>query len=86
MKKTKFSENQIVQILKQAEVSVVDLCRQYGLGKSTFYKWRAKYGGLDVTLLRRLRALEQENARLKKMYANVQMDKEVLQEALSKKW
>ena len=67
MKKSRYSEHQIIKILKEAEagVSVNDLCRQYGFGKSTFYTWKAKYGGMEASDLQRLRELEEENRRLK---------------------
>ena len=69
MKKSKFSESQIVNILKEAEtgVSLEDLSRQHGFSKATFYKWKAKYGGMDVSALKRLKELEEENRRLKQM-------------------
>ena len=63
-----------------------DLCRELGISSATFYKWRAKYGGMDASLMARMKELEQENAKLKKMYAEAQMKSEVLQEALEKKW
>ena len=86
MKKSKFSESQIFNILKETEsgATVVDICRKHGIGNATFYKWRAKYGGMDVSLMRKLKELEQENLRLKRMYANSQMDNELLKEALTK--
>lgn len=88
MKKSKFTDSQILAILKQAEngVPVTELCRQHGMSSAAFYKWRAKYGGMDASLVARLRELEQENARLKRMYADAQMRAEVVQEALAKKW
>ena len=88
MKKSKFTDSQILAILKQAEngVPVTELCRQHGMSSAAFYKWRAKYGGMDASLMARLRELEQENARLKRMYADAQMRAEVVQEALAKKW
>lgn len=88
MRTSKFSETQIVSILKQqdAGVKVADICREHGISQATFYKWRSKYGGMDASMLRRVKELEQENARLKKMYADVQLDAEVLKEALAKKW
>ena len=72
MKKTRFSDNQIVNILKQAEqgVPITELCREHNISQSTFYNWRSKYGGMDATLISRLKELEVENARLKKMYAD----------------
>jgi len=86
MKKSKFTESQIFNILKQAEhgISVVDICREHGIGNATFYKWRAKYGGMDTSMMKRLKELEDENARLKRMFANSQMDNEILKETLKK--
>jgi putative transposase len=88
MKKSKFSESQIFNMLKQAEsgVAVTDMCREHGVSAATFYKWKAKYGGMDTSMMKRLRELEEENHRLKRMYANAQMDNEVLKEALIKKF
>lgn len=88
MKKSKFSESEIFNMLKQAEsgLAVVDICREHGISAATFYKWKAKYGGMDASMMKRLRELEEENHRLKRMYANAQMDNEVLKEALTKKF
>ncbi len=88
MKTSRFSDNQILAILKQASngVPVTDLCREHGMSSAAFYKWRAKYGGMDASLMARMKELERENARLKKMYAETQIKCEVLQEALEKKW
>jgi putative transposase len=88
MKKSKFTESQIFNILKQVEggVKVADLCREHGLSSATLYKWRAKYSGMDASMVKRLRELEEENSRLKRMYANAQMDNEVVKEALEKKF
>lgn len=88
MKKSKFSESQIFNMLKQVEsgLAVVDICREHGVSAATFYKWKAKYGGMDTSMMKRLRELEEENHRLKRMYANAQMDNEVLKEALTKKF
>lgn len=88
MKKSKYTESQIFQILKEAEtgVPVTELCRQYAIGNTTFYKWRSKYGGLDVSNLKRMKVLEAENARLKKMYADERLISEVRREALEGKW
>lgn len=87
MKKSTTSEQQIVAILKEAEagVPVVDLCRQHGISQSTFYKWKAKYGGLDASALRRLKELEDENRKLKQMYANLSLEHQVLKEIVEKK-
>lgn len=86
MRKSKFTESEIFNILKQAEagISVVDICREHGIGNATFYKWRSKYGGMDASMMKRLKELEGENARLKRMFANSQMDNEILKETLKK--
>ena len=88
MKKSRFTDSQILAILKQAEsgVPVPELCRQHGMSNATFYKWRSKYGGMDASMMARLKELEQENNRLKRMYADVQLKYEAVQEALAKKW
>ena len=88
MKKSRYTDSQILSILKQAEngVPVAELCREHGMSSATFYKWRSKYGGMDVSMMARMKELEKENRQLKKMYAEAQMKTEVLQEALSKKW
>ncbi|MFI3272603.1 MAG: IS3 family transposase [Pseudomonadota bacterium] len=87
MKKSRYTDSQILAILKQADngISVPDLCREHGMSSATFYKWRAKYGGMDASLMARMKELEQENRQLKKMYVDVQMQAEVLREALGKK-
>lgn len=87
MKKSRFTESQIVSILKQAEAGtpVADLCREYGMSSASFYQWRSKYGGMDTSLMRRLKELEAENARLKKMYAEERIKSELRQEALEGK-
>lgn len=87
MKKTKFTEAQIVFALKQAEtgVAVVEVCRKMGISEATFYNWKKKFGGLGVTELRRLRQLEEENQQLKKLVADLSLDKHMLQEVLKKK-
>lgn len=88
MRTSKFSETQIVAILRQQEVGmkVAELCREHGISAATFYKWRSKYGGMDASMLRRVKELEAENARLKKMYADVQLEAHAMKEALAKKW
>ena len=88
MKTSKFSETQIVSILKQQEagVKVAEICREHGISQATFYKWRSKYGGMDASMLKRVKELEQENARLKKMYADAQLEAHAMKEALTKKW
>ncbi|GAB1411246.1 hypothetical protein MASR1M90_24000 [Desulfovibrionales bacterium] len=88
MKKSRFTDSQILSILKQAKngVPVPELCREHGMSSASFYKWRSKFGGMDLSLMARMRELEKENARLKKMYADVQLRHDVLQEALEKKW
>lgn len=88
MKKSRFSDSQILSILKQAEsgVPVPELCREHGMSSASFYKWRAKYGGMDASLMARLKELEDENRRLKKMYAEERLKSELRKEALEKKW
>lgn len=75
-------------ILKQAEAGtpVPELCREHGMSSATFYKWRSKYGGMDASMVARLKELEEENARLKKMYAEERLKAEIIQEAMAKKW
>jgi putative transposase len=87
MKKSRFTDSQIVAILKQAEAGtpVAELCREHGMSSASFYKWRAKYGGMDTSLMKRLKELEAENARLKKMYAEERIKAELRQEALEGK-
>lgn len=88
MKKSKFSDSQIMAILKQSEsgIPVPELCREHGMSSATFYKWRAKYGGMDTSLMARMKELEEENRRLKKMYAEERLKAEIVQEAMQKKW
>ncbi|KTC97880.1 transposase ORF-A, IS-type [Legionella erythra] len=88
MKISKFSNSQILSILKQAEAgqTVPDLCREHGISSATFYKWRARYGGMDVSMMSRMKELEAENSRLKKMYAEERLKAEILKEAIEKKW
>jgi len=88
MRKSRFTEAQIIGILKQAEggAKVDDLAREHGISSQTIYNWRAKYGGLEVSEAKRLRELEEENRRLKKLVADLSLDKEALKDALGKKW
>jgi putative transposase len=88
MKRSRFSDSQILAILKQAEAGtpVPELCREHGMSSATFYKWRAKYGGMDASLMVRLKELEEENRRLKKMYAEERLKAEIIQDAMRKKW
>ena len=88
MKKTKFTETQIVHALKEYEAgkSSSDVCRELGISKATFYNWNKKYGGMESQDLKKLKALEEENRRLKKMYAELAMDNMVLKDVLSKKF
>ena len=87
MKTSRFTDSQIMAILKQAEAGMPapELCREHGISIPSFYKWRAKYGGMDASLMSRVKELEAENARLKKMYAEVQLQADVLKEVLQKK-
>jgi putative transposase len=88
MKQSRFSDSQIIAVLKQAEAGnpVPELCREHGISSATFYKWRSKFGGMDASLMSRLKELEDENRRLKKMYAEERLKAEIVQEALQKKW
>lgn len=87
MKKSKFTEAQIVFSIKQADngVSVSEICRKMGISEATFYNWKKKYGGLGISELRELRQLKDENARLKKIVADLSLDKEMLQDVIKKK-
>ena len=88
MKRSRFTEEQIIGILREQEagIPVADLCRKHGLSSPTFYKWKAKYGGLDVSEARRLKALEDENAKLKRMLADSMLANVALKDLLGKKW
>jgi putative transposase len=88
MKKTRFNEAQIIGILNEQEqgIKVSDLCRKHGISDATFYNWKSKYGGMKVDELKRLRELEQENARLKKIIANQSLDIDIMKDVISKKW
>ena len=88
MKKQRFTEEQIIAVLKEQEAGAkaADLCRKHGISEATFYNWKAKYGGLDVSEAKRLRTLEEENAKLKKLLAEQMLDVAALRELLAKKW
>ena len=88
MKRSRFTEEQIIGILceQEAGLAVTELCRKHGVSSPTFYKWKAKYGGLDVSEARRLKALEGENAKLKRMLADAMLDNVALKDLLGKKW
>lgn len=88
MKKSRYTDSQILSILKQAEAGtpVPTLCREHGMSSATFYKWRSKFGGMDASLMARLKELEEENRRLKKMYAEERIISEIRKEALAGKW
>lgn len=87
MKMTRFSEPQILSILRQADsgVPVAELCREHGMSTASFYKWRAKYGGMDASMISQMKSLEGENRRLKRMFADLSMQADLLKEALGKK-
>jgi putative transposase len=87
MKKSRFTDSQIMAVLKQSEggTPVPDLCREHGISSATFYKWRAKFGGMDVSLMAKMKELEEENRRLKKLYVDAQMRAMIVEEALAKK-
>ena len=87
MKTSRYTEGQILAILRHAEggVPVAELCREHGMSNASFYKWRAKYGGMDSSMIAQTKALEDENRRLKKMFAELSMQNELLKEALGKK-
>ena len=88
MKKSRYSDSQILAILKQAEngVPMPELCREHAMSSATFYKWRTKYGGMDAELMKRLKELESENRRLKAMYAEERLKAEIRQEVIEGKW
>lgn len=88
MKRNRFSEEQIIGILKEHEagVSVSELCRRHGVSDASIYKWKAKYGGMDVSEAKKLRALEDENGKLKRLLADAMLDNAALKDLLGKKW
>jgi putative transposase len=88
MRKASFTDSQIMAVLKRAEAgeAVPALCRETGVSTATFYKWRAKFGGMDVSMMARMKELEDENRRLKKMYLDEKLKAEVVAEAIAKKW
>ncbi len=88
MKRSKFTDSQIMDALKRVDagLGVPDVCRELGISSATFYKWRAKYGGMDTSMMARMKELEAENARLKKMYIEEKLKAEILNEAITKKW
>ncbi len=88
MKRSRFTDSQIIEAIKRVEsgLAVPELCRELGISSATFYKWRSKYGGMDVSLMARMKELEAENARLRKMYVEEKLKAEIVTEALEKKW
>lgn len=88
MKRSRFTDSQIMEALKRVEAGlpVPDLCRELGISTATFYKWRAKFGGMDTSMMARMKELEEENRRLKKLYIDEKLKAEIVAEALAKKW
>ena len=88
MKKSRFTDSQIMDALKRAEagLAVPELCRELGISSATFYKWRAKFGGMDVSMMTRMKELEDKNRRLRKMVVDERLKAEIVTEALAKKW
>jgi len=87
MRKSRFTEAQIMDILRQVDggLALADVCREHGISSATFYKWRSKYGGMDASMIADMKVMEDENRRLKKMFAELSMQNELLKEALGKK-
>ncbi|AAS95043.1 ISD1, transposase OrfA [Nitratidesulfovibrio vulgaris str. Hildenborough] len=87
MKKSRFSESQIIRILKEADGGrkVVDICRENGVSQATYYQWKAKFGGMEASDIRRLKELEEENSKLKRMFANLSLENEALKDVIAKK-
>ena len=88
MRKSRYSEEQIIRVLRQVESGqkVKDVIREHGISEQTYYRWKSKYGGMEVSEARRLKALEAENRRLKKLVADLSLDKQMLQEVVDRKW
>lgn len=88
MRRSRFSEEQVIAILREQEsgVSTADVCRRHGISSATFYKWKARFGGMEVSEVRRLKALEDENARLKRLLADAMLDNAMLRDVAAKKW
>ena len=88
MRKSRYSDSHILAILKQNErgIGVPGLCREHGMSSAQFYKWRSKFGGMDASMMKRLKELEDENRRLKKMFAEEKLKAEIAREAIEKKW
>ena len=88
MRKSRFTDSQIMAVLKRAEAgeAVAELCREAGVSTATFYKWRSKFGGMDVSMMARMKELEDENRRLRKLYLDEKLKAEIVAEALAKKW
>ncbi len=88
MRKSRYTEEQIIRVLQQVEAGqkVKDVIREHGIAEQTYYRWKSKYGGMDVSEARRLKELELENRRLKKLVADLSLDKEILKDALGRKW